>query len=337
MLPLWTLIVDKMLLNTLALQTKSLDYNKSTLWNKMGMKSKTSADMLPCSLYCVGVWPDNWEAKQRNDLFVSTQCQFLSLLPVHYGKWLVSVSPDVTSCRPRCVAPRDQGLARVRVRRQNKFHSVAHCPASAQLLSTSVWAVLIRINWRGNSSFYKWVPNVTFISLFKNKHFCLPCKWEKSDLKDNLMTWNVQDLFNFGNDLNLKDSPRKWYFCSFQFCSSRIWCWASLAICSLSSERFLLKLNLKVLLPQLAAPTAKNFFMSFTIKWKNPRILHNLTIRADNAAPMMQKYFQFSHFFQFSYCKCPMSMHSICISWMHAWGVANSGQINTAKVQKIKG
>ena len=195
MVPLWSLLVNKMLLKTLALQTKSLDYNKSTLWDTMGMKRKTSADMLPCSLSCVGVWLLNWEAKQRNDLFVSTQCQFLSLLPVHYGKWLVSVSPDVTSCRPRCVAPRDQGLARVRVRRQNKFHSVAHCPASAQLLSTSVWAALIRINWRGNSSFYKWVPNVTFISLFKNKHFCLTCKWDKSDLKDNLMTWNVCRIF----------------------------------------------------------------------------------------------------------------------------------------------
>ena len=144
MVPLWSLLLNKMLLKTLALQTKSLDYNKSTLWDTMGMKRKTSADMLPCSLYCVGVWLDNWEAEQRNDLFVSTQCQFLSLLPVHYGKWLVSVSPDVTSCRPRCVAPRDQGLARVRVRRQNKFHSVAHCPESSlgtALINVSVGSV----------------------------------------------------------------------------------------------------------------------------------------------------------------------------------------------------
>ena len=72
---------------------------------------------------------------------------------------------------------------------------IVQSPASAQLLSTSVWAVLIRINWRGNSSFYKWVPNVTFISLFKNKHFFLTCKWDKSDLKDNLMTWNVCRIF----------------------------------------------------------------------------------------------------------------------------------------------
>ena len=193
MVPLWSLVVNKMLLKTLALQTKSLDYNKSTLWDTMGVKRKTSADMLPCSLYCVGVWLLNWEASR----------EMICLCPHSVSSCLCC---QCTMGNDWCLCPRmsllvaPDVLRRVtRVCREWEYagktnFTVSHIvqsPASAQLLSTSVWAALIRINWRGNSSFYKWVPNVTFISLFKNKHFCLPCKWEKSDLKDNLMTWNV--------------------------------------------------------------------------------------------------------------------------------------------------
>lgn len=99
--------------------------------------------------------------------------------------------------------------------------------------------------------------------------------------------------------------------------------------CHLLTE--LREISIKIEFESSSASTCcsncKKLFYEFHNKVKKPEDTAQLDYPCWQCCSNDAEIFSIFTFFQFSYCKCPMSMHSICISWMHAWGVANSGQI----------